>query len=98
MPKIKIHRTSQYSNRFRNIGLYLDGNKIVEIADGKSTEFEVEKGQHNLIAKIDWATSNEINFDVNEEDVGFNLAGTSPFLALYYISFGRKNYLRLERI
>ena len=98
MPKITIHRTSQYSNKLRKVGLYLDGNKIAEIRDGETTEFNIEKGQHNLIAKIDWTTSNEVSFNIIESDEVFRLTGTSPFLALYYITFGKNNYLKLERI
>jgi hypothetical protein len=98
MPKIKVHRSSQYSNKFRNIGLYLDGTKLGEIADGKTVDFEIINGEHILVAKIDWASSNEVKFVVRDQDVEFKLSGTSPMLALYYITFGRKSYLNLEKI
>lgn len=98
MPTIKIYRTSGHANRFRNIQLYLDNNKIGDLADGQSMEVEAERGKHKLIAKIDWTTSNEIDFEIAETKLVFKLTGTNPFLALYYITFGRKNYLKLEKV
>jgi hypothetical protein len=96
MSKIKIHRNSEYSNRFRNIDIYLDNKILGKIKDGESIDFEIPNGKHSLTAKIDWTTSNEVEFDIENETVQFNLSGTSPFLALYYITFGRKNYLKLK--
>lgn len=96
MPKAQVHRSSEYSNKIRDIGLYLDGNKIGKIADGETVDFELDKGEHKLIAKIDWVTSNEIKFRIEDQDIKFHLSGTSPFLVFYYATFGRKNYLKLK--
>ncbi|ANF51816.1 hypothetical protein A0O34_15445 [Chryseobacterium glaciei] len=96
MAKIIINRSSEYSNKLRSIGIYLDDKKIGDIADGESKEFEVEKGGHTLRAKIDWCRSNPINLKINSEEiVRFNLSGRNPFLALFYITFGKDQYLEL---
>jgi len=96
MPTIKIQRSSEYANRFRNMLLFLDGVEVAKIANGETIELEVEKGVHSLRAKIDWATSNEVQFEINEQTLSFELTGTNPFLALYYITFGRDKYLNLK--
>ena len=98
MSKISIKRSSQYENKLRAITIYLDGIKLGEIADGETKDFEVVKGNHTLVAKIDWATSNTINFDIDNYDLEFNLRGTTSMFALYNIIFGRKKYLKLELI
>jgi len=98
MARIIINRSSEYSNKFRSIEIYLNGNKIGEIKDGESKEYEIEPGDHILKAKIDWCNSNLINFKVNDETKRFNLNGRNPFLALFYITFGKDQYLELKPI
>lgn len=96
MAKLMINRSSEYSNKLRSIGIYLDDKKIGDIADGESKEFEVEEGVHTLRAKIDWCRSNPINLKINSEEiVRFNLSGRNPFLSLFYITFGKDHYLEL---
>lgn len=96
MAKIKIHRSSEYTNKLRNINLWLDSQKIGEIRDGESIEFEVSPGKHTLIARIDWTSSNPIEFTIDSEQlIHFNLSGRNPFLALLYITIWRNKYLKL---
>lgn len=96
MAKLIINRSSEYSNKLRSVGIYLDDKKIGDIADGESKEFEVEEGEHTLRAKIDWCRSNSINLKINSgEIVRFNLSGRNPFLSLFYITFGKDQYLEL---
>jgi hypothetical protein len=98
MPNLRIIRSAEFSNRIRSFRLYLDGTKIGDIANGEIKDFEITPGRHRLIAKIDWTTSNEIEFEVAEQDVVFNVCGTNPALALYYITFGWRNYLKLTMV
>ena len=99
MAEIKIHRSSEYSNKLRNIILYLDNQQIGEIKDGESKGFKILPGKHSLIAKIDWASSNQIEFNIEKEQViHFNLSGQNPFLALLYVTILRKNYLELKML
>jgi len=97
MSKIIIKRSSQFANRFRNIKLY-DGRKLLgSIANGATEEFEIEPGKIDLIAKIDWCTSNNLKVKMEEgETKTFILGGRSPFLALFYITFGKNDYLVLK--
>lgn len=96
MAKIIINRSSEYSNKMRSIGIYLGNDKIINIKDGESLEYEIKPGKYKLKAKIDWCSSNEIKFTIEENDtLRFNLNGTNPFLSLYYITFGKNDYLKL---
>lgn len=99
MAKIIINRSSEFSNKLRSIEIYLNEKKIGDIADGESKEFEVEEGEYRLRAKIDWCRSNFIDLKVNsDETLRFNLSGRNPFLALFYITFGKDQYLELIQI
>ncbi|MCY0967785.1 hypothetical protein [Chryseobacterium wangxinyae] len=99
MAKIIINRSSEYSNNLRSIGIYLDDIKIGELLDGESEEFEIEEGKHKIRAKIDWCRSNLVDLNVkSDETLRFNLSGRNPFLALFYITFGKDNYLELKSI
>ncbi len=97
MAIISINRLSGYSNKFRKIKLVLDHQVIAELKDGEIKIINVSPGPHTIKAEIDWCQSNEIELTIREgETKELVLKGTNPFLALYYITFGRKNYLILE--
>lgn len=99
MAKLIIHRSSEFANRIRAIRIYLDKEKIGEIMDGETKEFEIPAGRHLLQAKIDWCGSNEIEFRVHEgKPVTFSLFGTNPIYALYYITLARHSYLGLLQV
>ncbi|MCX8532898.1 hypothetical protein [Chryseobacterium luquanense] len=99
MAKIIINRSSEFSNKLRSIEILLDNKRIGEIKDGESNEFEISPGNHALKAKIDWCTSNLINLCINEDGIlRYNLSGTNPFLALFYITLGKDQYLELKPI
>ncbi|MBB1139345.1 hypothetical protein [Myroides sp. WP-1] len=97
MSKITIKRSAEFSNKARKIALYLGEEKIGTIKDGETKEFEIQPGQHTLTAKIDWCRSNHLPITIGQDEMlFFNLKGTSPFLAIYYITFGKNKYLKLE--
>jgi len=68
MAKIILQRTSEYVNRMRDYKIYLDGLKIGTIANGETKQFEINTGQHSIIAKIDWCCSPEINTTFSENE------------------------------
>lgn len=99
MSKIIINRSNEFSNLLRSIEIHLGKTKIGEVGNGESKVFEVDPGKYILKAKIDWCTSNDIHIEVSSDDIfRYNLTGRNPFLALYYITLGRKNYLKLTAI
>lgn len=51
MATIIINRTSEYLNRLRDYGVYIDGKKVGTIANGETKEFNVSTGQHSVFMK-----------------------------------------------
>lgn len=99
MSKIIINRSTEFSNLWRSIEIYLGGTKIGEIKNGESKEFEIEPGEYELKAKIDWCRSNSIPLKINHNEVlRYNLNGINPFFGLYYITFAKNSYLTLKQI
>lgn len=99
MAKLIINRSSEFANKIRSIEIILNDEKIGEINDGESKEFDVESGNYNLVAKIDWCYSNITSFTIHDDaTVRFNLSGRNPLLAMFYITLGRKQYLKLTPI
>ncbi len=76
MARIVIVRSNEYINRFRGIGLYLNGEKLGDIFNNEKEEFEIPEGEHELVAMIDWCSSPVINFKVKgNETETFNVGG-----------------------
>ena len=75
MATIKIQRTSEYINSLRNYRLFIDGQKIGTIANGKTKEFEITAGRHSIVGKIDWCSSPELTVDLNDNDTKTFLIG-----------------------
>lgn len=99
MTKIIINRSSEFSNKLRSIEIYLDNVNIGDIKDGESKEFEIDSGNHVLEAKIDWCSSNLVNLKINhDKTLRYNLSGRNPFLAMFYITLGKNQYLDLKPV
>lgn len=69
MTKIIIERKSEWNNKAREIGIYIDGEKVGTIGDGEIQEYEVESGKHDVYTKIDWSRSQKIEFNMAENDI-----------------------------
>ena len=96
MTKIRIERNSEWNNKARKIGIYIDGEKVGTINDGETQEYEVENGKHEIFAKIDWCRSPKIELNITEDETkavkltGFRYSSwISPImlglLATYYL-------------
>jgi hypothetical protein len=93
MSKLIVNRRSEWANRARAIGLYLDGKKIGAIKNGESKEFDLKAGNYKLKAKIEWCGSQVNDFEIKEnENTKIELTGFSknkwilPFLIIIQIS------------
>lgn len=64
MPKLIINRTSEWANRARKIKVFLDGQYIDSISNGKTKEFNIESGSHVLQTKIDWCGSEKFTINI----------------------------------
>jgi hypothetical protein len=68
MATIKIQRCTEYNNRRRDYKIFIDGKKVGTIADGETKDFVTSAGQHSIMVKIDWCSSPEISFDINDNN------------------------------
>lgn len=68
MTKLIITRTSEWNNKAREFGIYLNDKKIGVIDDGEKKEFEIESGVYNINGKIDWCKSQKVEFEINENE------------------------------
>lgn len=99
---IRLKRDSGFADRLRAYKVILDGEEVVKIKNGEHIELNAEPGQHELYLKIDWCESNRIEFELNEGVIEFecrsNMRGGKfwlPFIELFYITFKRKEYIKL---
>lgn len=81
MAKLIVKRSSEWNNRFRTIGIYLNGEKIGDIGNGELKEFELAPGSHQLKSKIDWCGSQELQFDI--------VQGQTKVVALSGFKYGK---------
>jgi hypothetical protein len=78
MGKLVIERRSEFLNRGRSIGLYLNEEKIGTIENGEIKEFKLEPGNYNLRAEIDWCGSPNRVISINQKQLKkFELTGFS---------------------
>lgn len=68
MSKLIVNRRSEWTNRGRKIGLYLNEEKIGTIKNGETKEFQIEPGNYHLKAKIDWCGSQKHRFSIKENN------------------------------
>ena len=64
MATIRLQRTSEYINRFRDYRIFIDEQQVGTIANGETKYFATNEGQHTIAAKIDWCSSPNISFDI----------------------------------
>ena len=76
MATIVVRRKSELNNKLREIGLYIDGEKVGTIMDGETREYEVIDGEHEVFAKIDWCGSPKVKLDTADGKLTtLNLSG-----------------------
>ena len=105
MATIKIQRTSEWNARLRDFKIFIDEQQVGTIANGETKEFTTPAGKHTITAKIDWCSSPDLTINADDNKTkclkvgGFKNANWMlPIALLYYLTIGRKKYLRLEEI
>lgn len=68
MPKITLRSTKGWNNRNRNLGIYLDGQKIGMIQSGHTKEFEIEPGEHELKAKSGLIRTKKTSMSLDKDE------------------------------
>lgn len=97
--RILINRPKQYADTMRAYKIKADNKEIAIINAGDDLEISIPNGAKQLIATVDWATSNSIEVsklspnDVLHVKNSFSHMSWVPFISLYYTLFNRKKYL-----
>lgn len=100
--KIELTRTSQYANYLRSIKIYIDNVEVQSIADGETKSFEVDAGQYEIFAKIDWCKTRPLRIDIRknettELELGSEITGWKMLFVPIYLTFMTKDYLYLKK-
>src|SRR5581483_3982091 len=97
-----IERESVRPDRLRKYKVILDNKEIGQIADGQKKSFEASKGTHELMLRIDWASSKKVQFTSGTSPVDFkcrsNVTGFKFFLTVPYTTFWRDRYIALWKV
>jgi len=90
-------RHVRYADRLREYHVLIDGKEVGTLRDGESGTYPVEAGAHRVHLRIDWTRSESRSVDVPMgETVTLVCRARNPLGALYWITFGRKRYIRLD--
>ena len=101
MAKVIVVRSSEFVNLFRSYKIFIDGKEIGSVSNSSSVELELESGKHIIQLKIDWCTSNQIEFEIEENETkSFNVeaAKWASIFMLWYITFGSGGLLKLSQL
>jgi hypothetical protein len=103
VPTLIVKRPKRSFDRVRNYRIIINGEVIGTIANGAELRHPIDPGPHTLQAKIDWCGSPEVRIDAGDTDTTVivqnrmsALQALIPLFPLWYISFSRGRYLRLE--
>jgi hypothetical protein len=96
-----IRRPNQYVDMARRYRIDVDGKSVVKIKRGEEMMLDVSVGEHRAVAKIDWCRSNFLDITIREDEpteieVSANHVARKVFGMIYYITFGRTEYLLLR--
>jgi hypothetical protein len=69
MPTLILERSSEMNNRLRNYAVYIDGEKMGTIANGETKEYDLPNGEHVIYCKIDWCSSPERTFKMDDDKI-----------------------------
>lgn len=99
---IQVFRPKQLADMARDYKLFADGVEVATITRGSIQSIEIPDDTKNLQARIDWCTSQTFpvhaiteNGIVIKNSFASNII-TLLLLPLYYITFGKGKYLKIE--
>jgi hypothetical protein len=100
--RISLKREQQYADSLRKYTLFLDGKESGTISKDEEKKIQISPGKHNIELKIDWCTSNKLEFEIKPNQklnffCGSNLKGFKLFfLSLLYITIWTHDYLYIK--
>jgi hypothetical protein len=64
MATIQLKRNKEFQSGLRDYQVFVDNEKIGTIGNNETKEFSVPIGQHQMVVKIDWCSSQIFNVDL----------------------------------
>ncbi len=97
-----IKRRKEFRDYFRAYKVILDDKEIGKVKRGETKKFDIPKGDHELHLKIDWCTSNAIEFNMSDNEVEFecgnSLKGLKILKASSAVFSESESYLWLQQV
>jgi len=88
MSTLIIKRSDNY-NKSRDYQIFLDEENIGTISNNQTKIFEVQEGQHTLVAKIGWWSSSKISLKLHDdEQKNFTVSGFKNGESILIIAAG----------
>jgi hypothetical protein len=99
VPEIHVERDKRGRvDRVRAYRVMLDGNEVGRVKRGETLTVTATPGQHELHFAIDWCRSAYQDLELADgETVTVRCwSNARPYSSIFYITFGRKNYIGAE--
>lgn len=96
MTKLKIKRPSGFRDGLRAYRIFIDGKETGKIRAGKSAEFEVAPGKHDIQIHVDWCKSPVFNVDVAENQTKTLECGSHGNFLIGLLDSGNYLWIRSE--
>lgn len=97
---LRIRRDWQFADSLRKYRIIVDGERFGDIGPESELSVPVSPGSHTIEFKMDWVGSPAMTLDFSLGQIRTLLVtskGGGP-LSLYYVTFGRHEYLSVEEV
>jgi hypothetical protein len=99
---LEIRRTSQLANRFREIDILLDQNKIGSVKNGEVIEYSIAPDKYILQAKIDRCTTDKLIIELKAAEKRYFEIGSKhkgrKILGMIPSAFNNEDYIYLKEM
>ncbi len=107
--RVVLTRPPQFADKTRKYRVFVDDVQVGTLGRGERLELPVAPGEHRMVLRVDWVSSNTLAFRAAEgEDVhveGGNAVGIAPGASLKTLwktfkalTVARDTYLYLKRL
>jgi hypothetical protein len=109
MSTVILTRPAQFTDKTRKYRVFVDDVQVATIGREERVELPVAPGEHRMVLRVDWVSSNTLSFRAADgEDVhleGGNAVGIEPGASLKTLwrtfkalTVARDTYLYLKRL
>jgi hypothetical protein len=75
--KLLVQRESSFASSLREMGVYVDGEKVGTVANGKNAEFWIPAGRSSITVKVAGFSSDPVYVDIGEHQRQSVVAGAA---------------------